>query len=61
MPRGFYAGRKKLLAIKMKAVQNTRGEIASDFELEDVNGRRVSLSRFRGSRPSILNFLSGFT
>jgi peroxiredoxin Q/BCP len=37
----------------------TPGEPAPDFELEDVQGRRVRLSDFRG-RPVMLAFLRGF-
>ena len=39
----------------------TPGELAPDFELEDVNGRRVRLSTYRGIKPVILAFLRGFT
>ncbi|NJC96095.1 MAG: hypothetical protein C3F07_05620 [Anaerolineales bacterium] len=38
----------------------TPGELAPDFELEDVNGNRVRLSEFRGSKPVVLAFLRGF-
>jgi len=38
----------------------TPGELAPDFELEDVNGSKVRLSSFRGSKPVILAFLRGF-
>jgi peroxiredoxin len=38
----------------------TPGELAPDFELEDVNGNPVRLSSFRGSKPVILAFLRGF-
>jgi len=37
----------------------TPGDLAPDFELEDVKGDRVRLSDFRG-RPVILAFLRGF-
>lgn len=37
----------------------TPGDLAPDFELEDVRGKRVRLSGFRG-RPVILTFLRGF-
>jgi len=37
----------------------TPGEPAPDFELEDVRGRMVKLSRFRG-KPIVLAFLRGF-
>jgi len=35
------------------------GEIAPDFELEDVLGKRVRLSALRG-KPVVLSFLRGF-
>jgi len=38
----------------------TQGEFAPDFELEDVNGKLVRLSDFRGSKPVVLAFLRGF-
>jgi len=38
----------------------TPGEIAPDFELEDVNGNLVRLSNFRGSKPVVLAFMRGF-
>jgi peroxiredoxin len=37
----------------------TPGDWAPDFELSDVQGRRVRLSDFRG-KPVILAFLRGF-
>ena len=37
----------------------TPGELAPDFELEDVQGNRVRLSALRG-RPVVLAFLRGF-
>lgn len=39
----------------------TPGEIAPDFEAEDINGRRIRLSDFRGKQPLVLAFLRGFT
>ena len=39
----------------------TPGELAPDFELEDVNGNLIRLSSFRGSKPVVLAFLRGFT
>lgn len=39
----------------------TPGELAPDFELEDVNGNVVRLSNFRGNKPVVLSFLRGFT
>jgi peroxiredoxin len=38
----------------------TPGELAPDFELEDVNGKFVRLSSFRASKPVVLAFLRGF-
>lgn len=37
----------------------TPGELAPDFETENVQGNRVRLSDFRG-RPIVLTFLRGF-
>jgi peroxiredoxin len=37
----------------------TLGDPAPDFELDDVQSRRIRLSEFRG-RPVILDFLRGF-
>jgi peroxiredoxin len=37
----------------------TPGELAPNFELNDVQGRLVRLSEFRG-RPVVLSFLRGF-
>jgi len=38
----------------------TPGELAPEFELEDVEGHIVRLSDFRGSKPVVLAFLRGF-
>ena len=38
----------------------TPGELAPDFELEDINGNLIRLSSFRGSKPVVLAFLRGF-
>ena len=38
----------------------TPGELAPDFELEDVNGNCIRLSSFRGKNPVVLAFLRGF-
>ena len=38
----------------------TPGDIAPDFELEDINGKHIRLSNFRGSKPVVLAFLRGF-
>lgn len=37
----------------------TPGELAPDFQLQDVQGNLVRLSDFRG-RPVVLSFLRGF-
>jgi len=37
----------------------TPGELAPDFELDDVQGKRRHLSDFRG-KPVVLSFLRGF-
>jgi peroxiredoxin len=37
----------------------TPGELAPDFELNDVEGKPVRLSDFRG-KPVVLSFLRGF-
>ena len=37
----------------------TPGDRAPDFEAEDVEGRRIRLSQYRG-RPVVLAFLRGF-
>ena len=38
----------------------TPGELAPDFELEDINGKLVRLSDFREDKPVVLAFLRGF-
>jgi len=38
----------------------TPGELAPDFELEDINGKLVRLSDFRNRKPVVLAFLRGF-
>ena len=44
----------------MKSNLITPGELAPDFEAQDVQGRRVRLSDYRGSKPIVLAFLRGF-
>ncbi len=44
----------------MKPFLIAPGELAPDFELNDVNGNPVRLSNFRGSKPVLLAFLRGF-
>jgi len=38
----------------------TPGEIAPEFELDDLHGNLVRLSDFRGRQPIVLYFLRGF-
>lgn len=38
----------------------TPGEPAPDFEAKDINGNKIRLSDYRGSKPVILDFLRGF-
>jgi peroxiredoxin len=38
----------------------TPGELAPDFELEDLRGNLVRLSSFRTYKPVVLAFLRGF-
>jgi len=44
----------------MKPFLIAPGELAPDFELNDINGNPVHLSSFRGSKPVLLAFLRGF-
>ena len=37
----------------------TPGELAPDFELQDIEGKNIRLSDFRG-KPVFLSFLRGF-
>jgi peroxiredoxin len=37
----------------------TPGELAPDFELQDIEGNSIRLSNFRG-KPVVLAFLRGF-
>ncbi len=39
----------------------TPGELAPDFELEDIHGNIIRLSHYRGSKSIVLAFLRGFT
>jgi peroxiredoxin len=45
----------------MKTNVITPGDLAPDFELEDIHGNQVRLSSFRGRQPVVLAFLRGFT
>jgi peroxiredoxin len=38
----------------------TPGQLAPDFELEDIHGNLVNLSGFHGHKPIVLAFLRGF-
>lgn len=38
----------------------TPGQLAPDFELNDVNGLSIRLSNFHSSKPVLLAFLRGF-
>ena len=38
----------------------TPGELAPDFELDDIRENKIRLSSFRGSKPVVLAFLRGF-
>jgi peroxiredoxin len=38
----------------------TPGELAPDFELEDIHGNLIRLSSFRNNKPVVLAFLRGF-
>jgi peroxiredoxin len=44
----------------MKTNLLTPGELAPDFELDDMHGNLVRLSDFRGKQPVVLAFLRGF-
>jgi peroxiredoxin len=44
----------------MKTDLLTPGELAPDFELDDMHGNLVRLSDFRGKQPVVLAFLRGF-
>ena len=44
----------------MKPLLLTPGEIAPEFEIDDLYGNLVRLSNFRGKQPVVLAFLRGF-
>jgi peroxiredoxin len=46
--------------MNMKPQLLTPGEIAPDFELNDINGSPIRLSSFRRQNPVVLAFLRGF-
>lgn len=63
MPCCFYRSSDQLpgeFGKEMTSNLITPGELAPDFELEDVNGKLVRLSDFRGTKPVVLAFLRGF-
>ena len=63
MSRRFYGSSNCLpgeIGKEMTSKLITPGELAPDFELEDVNGKLVRLSDFRGNKPVVLSFLRGF-
>ena len=37
-----------------------KGQLAPDFELDDIHGRAVRLSSYRGEKIVVLAFLRGF-
>ena len=37
-----------------------KGQLAPDFELEDINGRPVRLSSYHSEKVVVLAFLRGF-
>ena len=51
-------GQKPKIWLRMSKVI-TPGELAPDFELDNVQGQRIRLSDFRG-KPVVLSFLRGF-
>jgi peroxiredoxin len=44
----------------MKPTLITPGMSAPDFQLDDIHGKRIRLSDFRGNKPVVLSFLRGF-
>jgi peroxiredoxin len=44
----------------MKSNRITPGELAPDFELNDIYGNPIRLTNFRGKKPVVLAFLRGF-
>ena len=44
----------------MKTDLLTPGELAPDFELDDLHSNLVHLSDFHGKQPVVLAFLRGF-
>ena len=60
MSRAIYASSSKLFGYPMNPPLITPGELAPDFELEDIHGNPVRLSGFRNHKPIVLAFLRGF-
>ena len=60
MSQRIYGSRNKLFGKPMNQHLITPGELAPDFELEDINGNLVRLSSFHGRKPIVLAFLRGF-
>ena len=60
MPAGIHNGSGKVFGFAMKIELITAGELAPDFELEDVGGTIVHLSDYRGRKSIVLAFLRGF-
>jgi cytochrome oxidase Cu insertion factor (SCO1/SenC/PrrC family) len=47
------------LELKSQAQPVQVGEMAPDFTLEDQNGENITLSRIRGTGPTVLAFYRG--
>lgn len=60
MPEPIHASGNKLFGKSMNTHIITPGELAPDFELEDIHGRLVRLSCYRNDKPIVLAFLRGF-
>jgi len=46
--------------VPQRAAPMTVGETAPDFTLEDQNGRKVTLTEWRGQNPVVLVFYRGY-
>ncbi|MBE0672840.1 MAG: redoxin domain-containing protein [Anaerolineales bacterium] len=60
MSHSIYGCSNILFGKPMKPFLIAPGELAPDFELEDVNKKLIRLSSFRGGKPVLLAFLRGF-
>lgn len=63
MPGCIYGSRRWLpgeFENEMTSKLITPGELAPEFELEDIQGNRIRLSDFRENKPVVLAFLRGF-